>query len=113
MHFSRIDKHDTAHRCHVMASAIGKLLRALLNHSYRIALVDMGSKSMRYIARMEQLQITQSSIMPKLDTLMCTHNAQVAPSIEMKQRYSIIAYKNIAYMIYLFNISLHANHKHN
>src|SRR5438132_4740351 len=70
MHFSRIDKHDASGRRYVLTSTIGKLLRALFNDSYHIALMRMGSKAVRDICRMQQLKVTERGVMPEFDMLM-------------------------------------------
>src|SRR5947209_6886890 len=70
MHFSRIDKHDASDRRYMLTSTIGKLLRALFNDSYHIALVRMGSKAVRDICRMQQFKITERGVMPEFDMLM-------------------------------------------
>src|SRR5947209_8599002 len=70
MHFSRIDKHDASDRRYVLTSTIGKLLRALFNDSYHIALMRMRSKAVRDICRMQQFKITERGVMPEFDMLM-------------------------------------------
>src|SRR5579859_2525264 len=92
MHFSRIDKHDASHRRYMLTPAIGKLLCALLNDSYHIALMRMGRKSMRNICRIEQFKVTQRGVMPEFDMLMAlmvhTFLFPSASQPEMDQSYS-------------------------
>ena len=88
MHFSRVDKHDASDRRYVLTSTIGKLLRALFNDSYHIALMRMGSKGVRDIGRMEQFKITQRGVMPEFDMLMGTHGSHVSLSPGSVDRFS-------------------------
>src|SRR5438094_3131549 len=88
VHFSRVDKHDASDRRYVLTSTIGKLLRALFNDSYHIALMRMGSKGVRDIGRMEQFKITQRGVMPEFDMLMGTHGSHVSLSPGSVDRFS-------------------------
>ena len=88
MHFSRIDKHDASGRRYMLTSTIGKLLRALFNDSYHIALMRMGSKGVRDIGRMEQFKITQRGVVPEFDMLMGTHGSHVSLSPGSVYRFS-------------------------
>ncbi len=78
MHFSRVDKHDAPGRRYVPASTICKLLRAMFDDSYHIALVCMGSKSVRDICSMQKFKIAQRSVVPEFGVLMGAHGSQVS-----------------------------------
>ena len=78
MHFSGIDEYNASGRCYVPASPIFKLLRPLLDDSYHIALVGVGSKGVRDICGMQQFKITECGVMPEFDMLMDAHALPVS-----------------------------------
>jgi hypothetical protein len=78
MHLPGINQDNAPSIGHMPVLPVHKLFRALLDGSYYIAFVRMGSERVRDIPGMQQFQIVQRRITPEFDLLVGVHEPQLS-----------------------------------
>src|SRR5579885_584612 len=78
MHLPGINQDNAPSIGHMPVPPVHKLFRALLDGSYYIAFVRMGSERVRDIPGMQQFQIVQRRITPEFNLLVSAHELQLS-----------------------------------